>query len=260
MDSSIPLNNLTVDGTTTSKTVTLYVHNLTLKGNLTINATSVFKADSLEVKIAGNFTNLNTDANTGINTGGFRPGSFNQVTTFNGIDNNQTITGTTGNITNFAHLVVNNTNIGGTVALQSNTAVRVNKDLTLTRGLLVDGVNIITVIGNISNSAGHSGSGRILLAGPVVQVLSGNGTGKFGNLYLNASYDVKMVSYMEISGVLTFQTKMLDIGNNLLKLTNTGAAISGSSPTSYIRTDGLISDAGVLKSYPRFDLLTSYFL
>jgi fibronectin-binding autotransporter adhesin len=250
MDTSIPLYNLTVDGTTNPKTVTLYVHGLTLKNNLTINATSVFKADSLDVKIAGNFTNLNTNSGTGVSTGGFQPGSVNQVTTFNGSATNQTITGAAGNITNFANLIIYNTKTSGTVTLQSNTALRVNNDLTLSRGTLADGGNVITVIGNIINSAVHSGTGRIVLAGTTVQNITGNGNGKFGNLFLNASKDVKMSSYIEITGVLTFQTKMLDIGNNFLKLSNTGAAISGSTSTSYIRTDGLISDAGIQKAYP----------
>ena len=264
LDSTFPLFNIVVDGTTTAKTLTLAVNPLILKGSLTINATSAFKADSLNVYIAGNLTNLNTDAATGVSTGGYRPGSLRQLTTFNGAAGNQTITGATGNITNFAMLVINNTFGNGTITLQANSAVRVNGDLTLTGGTLADGGNIITVIGDISNSSIHSssGSGRILLAGPAVQYLSGNGNGKFGNLYLNMLYDVRMISIMEISGVLTFQGnasnlgKLLDIGNKLLILSNTSAssvvALSPAvfSATCCIRSDGLVSDAGVRKSYP----------
>jgi fibronectin-binding autotransporter adhesin len=250
LNTIVPLNNLTIDGTTTSKTVTLAIHGLTLLGNLVINATSVFRADSNDVDIAGNLTNLNTDANTGINTGGYRPGSYNQLTTFNGTTANQTITGASGNVTNFANLVIYNTKSSGSVILQTNSNIRVNNDLALSKGTLADGGNVISVIGNISNSATHSGTGRIVLAGSAIQYLSGNGTGKFGNLYLNASKDVKMIADMEITGVLTFQTKLLDIGENLLKLSNTAAgATSGSSSTSYIKTDGLLSDAGVVKSF-----------
>ncbi|MFZ4522397.1 MAG: hypothetical protein ACOYNC_11870 [Bacteroidales bacterium] len=265
LDSTFPLNNITVDGTTNAKTLTLAVNPLILKGSLVINANSSFRADSLNVSIAGNLTNLNTDAGTGINTGGYRPGSFRQLTTLNGSLGNQTVTGASGNVTNFAMLVVNNTFSGGTITLQSNTALRINGDLTLTNGNLADGGNVITVIGDISNSSTHSssGSGRILLAGPAVQFLSGNGSGKFGNLYLNALYDVRMISIMEITGVLTFRGtnsintgKLLDIGNKLLILSSTAAAsIAVISPavfsaTCCIRSDGLISDAGVLKYYP----------
>lgn len=264
LDSTFPLNSITVDGTTNPKTLTLAVNPLILKGNLVVNATSAFKADSLNVSIAGNLTNLNTDAGTGINTGGFRPGSFRQLTTFNGSAGNQTITGATGNVTNFAMLVVNNTNTGGSITLQANTAIRVNSDLTLTNGTLADGGNVITVIGDISNSATHSstGTGRILLAGQAVQYLSGNGAGKFGNLYLNTLYDVRMTSVMEITGVLTFQGtttagKLLDIGNKLLILSSTSATsvvflspVTQFSATCCIRSDGLISDAGVIKYYP----------
>jgi len=256
LDSTFPLNNITVDGTTNPKTLTLAVNPLVLKGSLIIDATSAFRADSLNVSIAGNLTNLNADAGTGINTGGYRPGSFRQLTIFNGSSGNQTITGTGTNITNFAMLVINNTYSSGTVTLESNTDVRVNGDLTLTGGTLADGGNIITVIGDISNSAMHtslsSSSGRILLAGAAVQTLTGNGIGIFGNLYLNALYDVRMIADMEIAGVLTFQGKLLDIGHKLLILSNTTApaAVVGYSSSRYIRSDGLVSDAGVRKHYP----------
>ena len=251
LDSQIPLYNLTVDGTTRPKTLTLSVHGITLKGTLTVQATSVFNADSLDVNIAGGLTNLNADAGLSVTTGGYRTGSLRQVTTFNGTDATQNISGAPGNNTNFAKLVISNTHAAGTIALQATTAVRVNSDLILSNGTFDDGGNIVTVIGNITNSARHSGSGRILLAGSSVQVLSGNGTGKFGNLYLNSAKDVSMISTMDITGVLTFQGKMLDIGNNLLILSSTAAgSIVGNSATSYIRTNGLTSDAGVRKSYP----------
>ncbi len=251
LDAIVPLNNLTVDGTTNPKTVTLAVHGLTLLGNLLINAGSVFNADSNDVSIAGNLTNLNTTATAGIAVGGYRAGSYRQVTTLNGSLINQTIAGFSGNLTNFSNLIINNTKINGSVTLQVTSAIRVNSTLTLTRGILADGGNTITVIGNISNSATHSGAGRILMAGTTGQTISGNGTGKFGNLTLSATNDVKMTAQSEITGVLTFQTKMLDIGNNLLILSNTANnATSGTSATSYIRTDGVLSDAGVRKSFP----------
>ncbi|MCX6279172.1 MAG: hypothetical protein NT004_13910 [Bacteroidetes bacterium] len=251
LDSQSPLFNLTVDGVTRPKTLTLSVHGISLKGSLTVQPTSVFNADSLDVNIAGNLVNLNTDAGSGVTTGGYRVGSLRQETTFNGADPTQSITGVAGNTTNFAKLIINNTNLTGTVTLDAGAAVRVNKDLTLTGGVLNDGGNIVTVIGNITNSSVHTGTGRILLAGSSVQTLSGNGFGKFGNLYLNSAYDVSMIVTMDITGVLTFQGRMLDIGNNLLILSNTAdGSIVGNSATSYIRTDGLISDAGVRKSFP----------
>ena len=252
MNSTVSLNNLTVDGTTTSKTVSLSNNNLVLLGNLNINgASSVFNVNSLNLTIGGNLINSNTDANTGVTTGGFRPGSTSQTTTFNSQASNQTVTGTGTNLTNFANLVINNTFSGGTVTLSSNSALRINNNLTLTNGTLADGGNVITVLGNIANSAIHSGSGRITLAGNTIQVLSGNGSGKFGNLYLNSAYDVQMTANQEITGILTFNSKILDIGSNLLKLSNTtSGATAGSSATSYIKTNGLVTDLGVQKSYP----------
>lgn len=252
LDTSVPLFNLTLDGTNTAKTLTLVVHGLTLKGSLLINNTSIFNADSLDVNIAGNFTNLNADANTGVNTGGFRPGSLQQVTIFNGTVNAQTIAGTNGNITNFAILVINNTNTVSTVTLQANTAVRVNRDLMLITGNLNDGGNIISVLRHITNSATHSGTGRISLIGPLEQIISGNGLGKFGNLACNPSYDVICATNLEITDTLILRSgKMFDIGSNFLKLSSTYASsVKNASATSYIRLTGLNSDLGVMKVYP----------
>ncbi|MCX6256689.1 MAG: T9SS type A sorting domain-containing protein [Bacteroidia bacterium] len=247
----VPLNNLTIDGTTYPKTVTLSNHFLYLYGNLTINSTSIFKANNFDVTINGNFTNLNTDANTGISTGGYQAGSLMQTTTFSGSSSNQSITGTSGNLTNFANLVIDNTFSAGTVTLQTNSNLRANSSLTLSQGILADGGNVITVIGNIENSATHSGSGHITLAGSGIQVLSGDGTGKFSNMYLNSNYDVQMTASMEYTGTLTFNSKMLYIGGNLLNLSSTSSgSTAGYSSTSYIICDGLTDDAGVQKSYP----------
>ena len=251
MNVAVPLKNLTIDGTTTSKSVSLSGSGLTVLGNLDINATSVFNCNGLNLTVGGNFTNSNLDASIGLSVGGFRPSTLTQVTTFNSSTANQLITGSTANLTNFAKLVVNNTNTSGTVTLASNTALRVNSDLTLTQGTLADGNNVITVLGNISNSATHTGNGGITLGGSVIQIISGNGSGKFSNLRLNSGYNVQMTASQEITGILTFNTKMLDIGSNLLKLTNTSAgAIAESSATSYIRLNGLVTDLGVQKSYP----------
>ena len=255
LDSTFPLYNIIVDGTTNPKTLTLAVNPLVLKGSLTINATSAFKADSLSVYIGGNLTNLNTDATTGVNVGGYRPGSFRQVTTFNGSAGNQTLTGAAGNITNLANVVIDNTSATGYVTMMTNTALRINSDLTLNRGIISDGGNIITVIGDIYNSGTHespTSGGRLLLAGPSVQTIAGNGAGKFGNVYLNSTYDVRMIANTEITGILTFQGKLLDIGHKLLYLSNTSAAsIAGTfSATACIRSDGLVSDAGVKKNFP----------
>lgn len=250
LNTAIPLFNLTVDGTTNSKTVTLNVKPLVLIGNLTINGSSVFNTDSLNVTIGGGLFNNNSTNTTGLNVGGYRPMYPLQTTTFNG-KSDQVIGGVSGNNTNFANLIINHSNSSGTITLQPNTQLTVNTDLFITKGILADGGNIIRVSGDISNSSTHSGAGRIELIGSVIQQITGNGLGIFGNIYLNQSFDVKLSVPTTISGVLTFRTKMLDIGSNLLTLANTSAgAISGSSSTSYIRTDGLISDAGVQKYYP----------
>ena len=255
LNSAIPLWNLTVDGTTNAKTLGLQVNNLKLKNNLSINGNnSVFIANGLKVNIGGNLINQNTSNIAGLVNGGYQPSTATQLTIFDGSTGNQNISGVAGNVTNFAKVEINNTFSPGRVTLNANTKLNINADLTITRGILNDGGNAITVIGNVSNSAIHespAGNG-IVLNGTARQVISGNGSGQFGNLILNNTNDIYMVDNTTINNTLTFTNGNLYIDDYLLTFGQI-ASVSGASaghPSRMIISNGVVSDFGVRKNYP----------
>jgi hypothetical protein len=249
MNIACPVWNLVLDGTTTSKTANVRVNPLTIKNDLIINNNSEFHANGWNIFIGRNLANSNSGSSTGIASGGFQAGNLSQTTTFNS-SSGQTISGVSGNLTNFANLVISS---GGTVNLTSNTQILVNKNLNLTSGTFSDAGNTVTILGNIDNSATHFSSGitgGLIFSGSSSQIISGNGSGKFGNVTLNNSNNVNMADDSEIDGLLTFTLGSLYIDDYLLTLGET-AAIGGSVNSSkMIRLNGALSDRGVRKYYP----------
>lgn len=254
VDSTVPLFNLTASGSDANDnaTVQLVVQPLILKGSLVIaNSFSVFNANGRNVSIQGNLTNSNTNAATGFNVGGYRAGSATQLTTFNSSSANQTISGIGANLTNFSNLTINNTFSSGVVSLSASSNIRVSATLTLTEGTLQDGANTITCIGNIDNSSVHAstGAGRILCSGTVLQILSGDNTGQFGNLTINNSLGLQSTANIQINNTLTFTLGSIYIDNKLLTF-NTSAAVAGTvDATKMIKTNGALSDSGVVKVF-----------
>ena len=250
INTTIPLYNLSVTGTT--NTARIEFNTLVLRGSLAIAAGNVFSANSLNVSITGNFINENTDATTGISVGGYRAGSVSQTTTFNGIAGNQILSGVAGNLTNFANLVINNTFVGGNVALSANSNLRVNGTLILSSGILAGSTNTITAMGSVFNSSTHtsSGAGNLTLQGSSNQIVGGNGSGKFGNLTLSNAAGATFSANQEITGTLTFTNGSLFIGPYGLNLSNTSlTAIVGSTSSRYIVTSGSLSNAGLTKAF-----------
>ncbi len=250
LNSSIPLFNLTVAGS--GNGIRLEANPLILRGSLMIAANNYFHANGLNVSIASNLTNSNTSSSTSITAGGYRPGTTSQTTTFNGSLANQTITGTAGNLTVFSNLVVDNSLAGGVISLLANTALRTNGTLTLARGTLDDGGNTITAIGTVQNSSTHfsAGSGSITLAGSSLQIVGGNGAGKFGNLTLTNSSGAVFTANQEVTGLLTLTAGSLFINQYTLYLSNTGfSSVAGATSTRYIITSGQLSNGGVRKAF-----------
>jgi hypothetical protein len=255
IDCNIALNELTITGSAgNTATGRLRINPLTLtnilslSGDLTIsNDNSIFDANGLNVFIGGDLINNNSSTATGLNVGGYRPQSATQTTTFNRAGA-QSINSSAANLTNFANLVLT----GGSGTLTLNRNIRVNSNLTINAGkTFADNGNIATVLGNITHNGTHTstGSGRIILGGTSQQQLSGSGS--YANLELNNSAGAKTLNNVTITNVLTLNNGILDIGSNLLSLTNTGAAVSGTfSNTRMIRTNGNNTDQGVQKSYP----------
>jgi fibronectin-binding autotransporter adhesin len=255
IDCNIALNALTITGSAGNvATGRLRINPLTLTNSLSLLGTltisndySIFDANGLDVFIGGNLVNDNSSTAIGLDEGGYRPRTATQTTTFNRAGA-QSISGAAGNLTNFANLVLT----GGSGTLTLNRNIRVNSNLTINAGkTLDDGGNTATVLGNVTHNGTHTGTGSITLAGSVQQQLFGTGT--YQNLTLNNSAGAKTNANTTVAGVLTLTNGILDIGSNLLSLTNTSeTAIAGApfNSTKMIRTNGNNADQGVQKSYP----------
>ena len=239
---------------------------LNLKGSLTIgasgtpNANTYFNANGIAVNIDQNLYNYNNSTSTslvpGAGVGGFLPSTAAQTTTFTGQGPAlQQLVSTAGNLTSFAALVLNNAKPSGTLQLGGNA--RVNGVLTLTKGTLEDNGNTITALGQVLNSAVHSSTlagGALVLGGATNQAVGGNGLGKFGNLSLNNLTGATTTANQEVTKVLALNSGVLSIGSNLLNLSSTSAVAITTTATldnaHCIRTNGIVADLGVRKSYP----------
>ncbi|MEI6277240.1 MAG: hypothetical protein WCP08_14675, partial [Prolixibacteraceae bacterium] len=257
LNSSAPLWNLKIDGTTNNKTASLQVNNLSILHDLTINGNgtagtgSVFKANELDVTIGGSLTNNNLSSTSGSDQGGFQAGLAGsmQITTFTGTGN---ITGTGSNLTNFAMLVIGSASTTPVVTLGSNTNIRVNHDLTLTSGTLSDAGNTIYVLGDIANFGIHASpsapGGGIVMSNSVKQKISGDGNGHFGNLTISNADGVNMVDDTWITGQLNLSGGSLYIDDYLLSL-EADATFSGYDASHMVLSNGVMSDDGVRKNF-----------
>jgi fibronectin-binding autotransporter adhesin len=248
MVTSVPLWNMEVDGTTNSKNVDLNIYPLILQGNLTINGNSAFMANGLDVTINGNLTNSNTNASSGVNSGGYQAGSLTQTTYFKGTSS-QTIAGAGANLTNFGNLVVGTS---GTLSLSSNTNIRVNRNLSINAGILSDGGNTISQIGDVYNQATHISSGDtggISFEGAQPQLVSGNGSGLFGNITMNNSMGIVAKDNFQINGILTFSSGSIYIDDYLLTFGQNATVAGSTDKNKMLILNGVISDAGVKKLF-----------
>lgn len=247
--SSVPLYNVEIDATTNSKTVDLRIYPLTIKNNLVINGNSVFRANGLNITIGGSLVNSNSTSGQGLTTGGYQPGTSNQVTSFNGTGS-RSITGSGSNLTNFANLTISSS---GTLALTTGSNIRVNGNMSLLSGTFEDGGNTISLTGNLQNSAVHTSSaagGGIILEGSYTQVISGNGKGCFGNITLNNTTGINLVDNATINGILTFSMGSLYIDDYLLTLGENSSIAGIPDKNNMIILNGVISDAGLRKIFP----------
>ncbi|MBT1709202.1 T9SS type A sorting domain-containing protein [Fulvivirgaceae bacterium PWU5] len=250
INSIIPVYNVTVTGT--DNIARLDFNGLTLRGSLSIEATNVFNANSLDVSIAGDFTNANTTSVNGVTAGGYQSGVATQTTTLNGSTANQLMAGVSGNLTNFGNLIIRNTFTGGVVDMQPNTNLRVYGTLSLIQGTLAGNANTIATVSHIYNGSVHTstGAGRVLLTGPTQQVISGNGSGKFGNLALSNTAGAVFAADQEVTGTMTLTSGILNIASYRLYISNTSlTAIAGATSAKYIATSGRLSDAGLTKAF-----------
>jgi hypothetical protein len=262
VDSSVPLYDLRVEaganGTNQNTGQLVGINALTLNGSLTIaNDFAFFNANSLGLNIGQRLVNNNASTSTSLTNGGFRPGSAIQTTTFTGGIAAQELAAAgpaAPNLTVFGNLVLNNTQTNGTLTLQTGRNARVAGTLTISKGTLADNGQTITALGDVLNSALHTSAtgGSLTLAGSTNQNVGGSGTGRFGNVALSNVAGATTTANQEITGVLSLTNGAFNIGSNLLWLSNPAAtAVAGTfGPTRCIRTNGIVADMGVRKSYP----------
>ncbi len=252
VNATTPFWNLTVDGTTTSKTARILSNPVTVQNDLSINGNSIFDAFVYNVTIGGDLVNQNSSSTDGIGFGGYRVGNLTQVTTFNGSTGNQSITGAGTNLTNFGSVVINNTT--GSINLGTNTNLSINGTLSVLAGNVNAGTNNITVDQDVLNNqtVTNTGAGYFILgtASSSLQTLSGNGSGVFGNVRVNNPAGVEMVDNFTINGIMNFTSGNFYINNHLLTLGLTATISGTNNASSMIRLNGVASDAGVKKLYP----------
>ena len=247
LSSSSPLWNVSVGVVGSDQILQNEVLALSILNNLTINGNSQFNANGLNLSIGGSFTNNNNNASAGIGNGGFLAGSSTQTVTFNG-SGTQNIVGNGTNLTNFANLTFASE---GTVSLQPNSSLRVNGNLNLSTGILNDGGNTISVVGNITNTSTHTSStvdGGFNLIGSQNQNLNGVG-GTYGNIILNNTSGASLQNNATITGRLTFTNGSIYIDDyNLVFGQN--ASIGGTpDKTRMLILNGVLSDQGVRKEF-----------
>ncbi|MDO7877225.1 hypothetical protein Q5H93_20940, partial [Hymenobacter sp. ASUV-10] len=250
--SKATFGNLTVTPAYSSA-ATLTAQPLVVQRNLTLvtGNSPTLDANTQNVTVQGDFTiNSGTTYTPTTNTT-FFTGANNQLFT-----NSGTIAGNLNNLT------MNKT--AGTLQLNgAATTFTVNATLSLLNGVLFDGGKVLSVVGNIINSASHTsagGSGNITLSGNGSQTIGGTGSGVFGNLVLNSTaaagaVGATLVAEQSVASTLTLTSNnLLDIGIYRLSLTDISptalvAGAGGFSTTRMIRTAGNQSDGGLRKTY-----------
>src|SRR5690606_6286343 len=213
----------------------------------------VLDANGQEVSIGGNFV-LNAGATYSPN---------GNTTIFNGTGD-QTFTNS-GTITSGLYNLTVNKASGALTIAGTNTSLTVSQTLRLENGVFNDGGKTIIALGSIYNAAVHTGTGSIRLQGTSTQTISGDGTGVFGNVWLNNTSNpgATTTTDMAIAGTLTLagSTSIFDINQNLLALTSTSSTAVTTSGASFgsskmIRTSGYQSDKGVRKTFGNLSAFT----
>ncbi|KPQ01090.1 MAG: extracellular S8 family protease [Bacteroidetes bacterium HLUCCA01] len=245
VDSTAPFYNVTTIKTGGGSADVRLNAPLTVLNNLTVQS-GVFQATSNHaVSVGGNFT-LASGAT-------YDPNS--NTTTFNG--SGQQLLTLDGSISDGGLF---NTTIDKSadtlrVAGAAGSLV-VRNDLTFTSGTLDDGGKTVEVNGALAMSGVHLGTGKMQLNPNGNRTITGNGSGRFGNLELTSTatnVTFATAANLQVDGTLTFtgtgtQQRILDIAGNLLTLSG-GAAITGATADRYIRTNGTASAGGVTKIF-----------
>ncbi|MFN3529223.1 MAG: hypothetical protein ACK417_04795 [Bacteroidia bacterium] len=220
-----------------SATVELNVNNLIVNNNLTLDATATLNCNNLNVSVGRKFLKQGT-YNGGTNTLRF----FGTASEIEGEFTSQ----------NIHNLRVSQNAV---LTLVNTTSLRIVNTLFIEAGAtLNDNGRLIDLKANVDNLGTHTSptnasTNTLQFTGNDVQEVSGNGA--FGNFVINNSAGVYLKGPMTINRQLTLTLGLLDIGEHQLTLGLNAPAVSGSfSDGRMIRTNGVLSDGGVVKLFP----------
>jgi hypothetical protein len=243
--SNAELNNLTINRQSGTSNVQLSTYPLNVLSNLTLSSGTLL-ANNLNVTVGGDFL---MDSGTA-----YTPGT--NWTTFNGLGDQSF------DINIVGALALNKFKLdkpaGATLTFKgTQSTISISDSLMILKGTLDDGGKTLNFAGTNSesylyNSGIHSGTGKIVFNDNVPQLITGDGTGVFGNIELNNNTGTAPV-YLGVSctinGELTFsQDKLFNIGEYNLKLGSL-ASINNAGQNRYIRSDGKAGDGGITKVY-----------
>ncbi len=235
LNTSVPLHSVAVVpvGANTA-TLNLTTNGLTLGGNLQIDTNGTLVTNSLALKVKGRFQK------SGTYTGG------NTLLTFNG-----TASAIQGDFSaqSIYQLALDSNTV---LSLSGNgTSLQITNFLTLNSGaVLHDSSHLIDLKGNMTHYGEHrslanSASNTLQFTGTATQTVTGSGV--FGNLVVNNGYTVTLQGATQINRQLTLTNGSLDIGEYRLTLEETATVSGNFGSSQHIRTNGVLSDAGVKK-------------
>lgn len=217
------------------------------------NAESVADSLLLQAGIFSASTNLTMGTGSTVvrsggafNTGDDIQGSNNYSISYTGTSQTSASEEFSGSGTFTA--VTMNLNSGQTLTWHGAETVQ---DLNLLEGTLADAGAIITVNGNITNTAAHSGAGSILLTGGAsAHTISGDsGGGTFSNLTLNDANGASISTDLTINGTLTLTAGVFDMGLDQISFSSSGTVTGSFSSSSMIQFDGIPSEDGLTKTF-----------
>ncbi len=228
-------------------TARIMVYPLVLTGDLSISANGgTLNCNNKNVSIAGNFTN------NGLYSAG------TNITTFNGGNAQAAVLGVN---TTFRKLVIGKT-AGSAITFSSAGGFQptITDTLAISSGTLTNAgtLNIIAQ-GNVINNAIHTstGAGSLTIQGTKNQVISGNGSGQFGNVNITngAANGVTLAGDITLNGVLTLTSGYLYTDDYACNLSATFSVNAVPAPgnmasKNWIITNGVLSDKGIIRNFP----------
>lgn len=237
------LNDINISGGTASgngsgNKVVMFEKAEVLDGSLSIGANTEFSTNGFDLSVNGNFTNNGAYSALG------------NTTYFNGIDEDQLITGATS----FANVVKDQGD--KELSIAPSTEITIDENLTLKSGQLNTGDNNVNVFGDIENEVITTSTGNsfgIILNGTEIQEIKGAGTYSVLTIYNKKGVVVPTQSgAISITNKLKLQKGVFDIGRNLLILKENAYVdpVSPFSPNNMIQTNLSFTDNGIEKYFP----------